>query len=59
MENLCVKFLLERNVDLIGAQINTHQYSVTHFERDLMKGVGEEDKQGVYTHHGFTGSPGT
>jgi hypothetical protein len=46
-------------VDSVGVQINTHQYSVTHFERDLMKGTGEEDKQGVYTHHGIAGAPGT
>ncbi|KAF8555720.1 Sec1-like protein [Imleria badia] len=43
---------------LDGKSINTHQYSVTHFERDLMKGTGEEDKQGVYTHHGIAGAPG-
>jgi len=42
---------------LDGKSINTHQYSVTHFERDLMKGSGEEDK-GVYTHHGLAGAPG-
>lgn len=59
MENLCVKFLMEHDADSLGAQINTHQYSVTHFERDLMKGTGEEDKQGVYTHHGLVGAPGT
>lgn len=51
--------LMERNVDSLSTQINTHQYSVTHFERDLMKGTGEEDRQGVYTHHGFAGAPGT
>ncbi|KAI6114429.1 Sec1-like protein [Pisolithus sp. B1] len=37
--------------------INSHQYSVTHFERDLGEG-GNEDKQGVYTQHGTVGVPG-
>lgn len=39
------------------AQINTHQYSVTHFERDLSQ-LGNEDKQGVYTQHNTMGLPG-
>jgi len=43
---------------LDGKPINTHQYSVTHFERDLMKGVNEKGEQGVYTHHGLMGAPG-
>lgn len=59
MENLCVEFLEDRCEDSVGVQINTHQYSVTHFERDLTRGTGEEDKQGVYTHHGIQGAPGT
>jgi len=43
---------------LDGKSINTHQYSVTHFERDLTKGGSEEDKQGVQTQHGYSGAPG-
>jgi hypothetical protein len=39
-------------------QINTHQYSVTHFERDLTKINEGENKQGVFTQHGTPGSPG-
>lgn len=37
--------------------INSHQYSVTHFERDLGES-GNEDNQGVYTQHGTVGVPG-
>lgn len=37
--------------------INSHQYSVTHFERDLSES-GNEDNQGVYTQHGTVGVPG-
>ncbi|KAF9221651.1 Sec1-like protein [Gyrodon lividus] len=47
-----------RTLDGKSANINTHQYSVTHFERDLTKGAGGEDNQGVYTQHGDTGAPG-
>ncbi|KAG8214562.1 Sec1 family-domain-containing protein [Butyriboletus roseoflavus] len=43
---------------LDGKSTNTHQYSVTHFERDLLKPIGEQDKQGVYTQHGVAGAPG-
>ncbi|KIK95165.1 hypothetical protein PAXRUDRAFT_827283 [Paxillus rubicundulus Ve08.2h10] len=43
---------------LDGKSINTHQYSVTHFERDLTKGPGGENNQGVYTQHGDSGAPG-
>ncbi|KAL4063304.1 Sec1-like protein [Scleroderma yunnanense] len=42
---------------LDGKSINTHQYSVTHFERDLSES-GNENKQGVYTQHGSVGLPG-
>lgn len=37
--------------------INSHQYSVTHFERDLSEN-GNEDNQGVYTQHSTVGIPG-
>ncbi|KIJ17768.1 hypothetical protein PAXINDRAFT_130130 [Paxillus involutus ATCC 200175] len=43
---------------LDGKSINTHQYSVTHFERDLTKGPAGENNQGVYTQHGDSGAPG-
>lgn len=38
--------------------INTHQYSVTHFERDLEKGGQTDTPQGVHVQHGVTGVPG-
>ncbi|KAF8442956.1 Sec1-like protein [Boletus edulis BED1] len=37
--------------------INTHQYSVTHFERDLTRNAGEEDKQVIVKKQVW--SPGT
>ena len=44
---------------LNGKTINTHQYSVTHFERDLSRGMGgNENNQGVYVQHGAGGAPG-
>ncbi|THG93101.1 hypothetical protein EW026_g8038 [Hermanssonia centrifuga] len=38
--------------------INTHQYSATHFERDLSKGLTENSGEGVHVMHGMTGIPG-
>ncbi|OJA17193.1 hypothetical protein AZE42_00174 [Rhizopogon vesiculosus] len=38
--------------------INSLQYSVTHFERDLTKSNEGENKEGVFTQHGTSGSPG-
>ncbi|KAJ7600844.1 Sec1-like protein [Mycena floridula] len=43
---------------LEGQTINSHQYSVTHFERDLEKGSQAETPQGVHVQHGVTGLPG-
>ncbi|KAI0087916.1 Sec1-like protein [Irpex rosettiformis] len=43
---------------LDGKVINTHQYSATHFERDLTKGFAENDNHGVHVMHGMTGIPG-
>ena len=40
-----------------GVQINTHQYSATHFERDLSRGLAESN-EGVYVMHGINGVPG-
>lgn len=37
--------------------MNTHQYSATHFERDLTKGAAENNA-GVHIMHGMTGIPG-
>lgn len=42
---------------LDGKILKTHQYSATHFERDLTKGQ-QEDKEGVHVSHGSTGIPG-
>ncbi|KAK7469402.1 vacuolar protein sorting-associated protein 45 [Stygiomarasmius scandens] len=43
---------------LDGKIINTHQYSVTQFERDLEKGAQGDTPQGVHLQHGVTGLPG-
>jgi len=38
--------------------INSHQYSVTHFERDLAEGGQSDTPQGVHLQHGVSGMPG-
>ncbi|KAI0826786.1 Sec1-like protein [Trametes gibbosa] len=43
---------------LNGKTINTHQYSATHFERDLDKGSQENTPAGVHVAHGNGGIPG-
>ncbi|KAH9851510.1 Sec1-like protein [Lenzites betulinus] len=43
---------------LNGKTINTHQYSATHFERDLDKGTQENTPAGVHVAHGNGGIPG-
>ncbi|KAI0684934.1 endoplasmic reticulum-derived transport vesicle ERV46 [Cytidiella melzeri] len=43
---------------LDGKIINTHQYSATHFERDLTKGLAENNQGGVHVMHGISGIPG-
>lgn len=43
---------------LDGKVVNSHQYSVTHFERDLEKGGQDDTPQGVHVQHGVTGVPG-
>ena len=40
-------------------QINTHQYSATHFERDLAEGANGETPSGIHVQHGVNGLPGT
>lgn len=42
---------------LDGKDVKTHQYSATHFERDLSKGVAE-NQAGMHVMHGMTGVPG-
>ncbi|KAF5372295.1 hypothetical protein D9757_009617 [Collybiopsis confluens] len=37
--------------------INSHQFSVTHFERDITEGLGDTP-QGVHLQHGVAGVPG-
>ncbi|KAI0328911.1 Sec1-domain-containing protein [Cubamyces sp. BRFM 1775] len=43
---------------LDGKTINTHQYSATHFERDLDKGAAENTATGLHLAHGTGGVPG-
>jgi endoplasmic reticulum-Golgi intermediate compartment protein 3 len=38
--------------------VNSHQYSVTHFERDLTTGHGGSTEQGIQVQHGGSGIPG-
>ena len=39
-------------------QIKTHQYSTTHFERDLTEGMSGGAPGGTHVQHGVTGIPG-
>lgn len=43
---------------LDGQVVNSHQYSVTHFERDLMTGTGGNTDEGLQIQHGVNGLPG-
>ncbi|KAF8532104.1 endoplasmic reticulum-derived transport vesicle ERV46 [Gautieria morchelliformis] len=43
---------------LDGQIVNTHQYSVTHFERDLTEGTQANTAQGLHLSHGMSGVPG-
>ena len=38
--------------------MNTHQYSATHFERDLAEGANGETPAGLHVQHGVSGLPG-
>ncbi|KAF8272169.1 Sec1-like protein [Lactarius quietus] len=44
---------------LDGQIVNSHQYSVTHFERDLTTGQAGNTNEGVQVQHGVAGVPGT
>lgn len=39
-------------------QVSTHQYSATHFERDLSKGTQDVGSEGIHVAHTMTGIPG-
>jgi len=43
---------------LDGKIVNTHQYSTTHFERDLTEGQSGEAAGGTHVLHGVAGLPG-
>jgi len=43
---------------LDGQTVNSHQYSVTHFERDLTTGQAGNTNEGLQIHHGAAGMPG-
>lgn len=39
-------------------QVNTHQYSATSFERDLVEGDQGNTAEGIHVQHGTSGVPG-
>jgi hypothetical protein len=43
---------------LDGEVVNSHQYSVTHFERDLETGAAGNTNEGIQIVHGVNGLPG-
>ncbi|KAI0304470.1 Sec1 family-domain-containing protein [Multifurca ochricompacta] len=43
---------------LDGQVVNSHQYSVTQFERDLTTGSGGNTNEGIQLQHGLNGVPG-
>ncbi|KAI0252355.1 endoplasmic reticulum vesicle transporter-domain-containing protein [Lactifluus subvellereus] len=43
---------------LDGEMVNSHQYSVTHFERDPTTGQAGNTNEGLQIHHGTAGMPG-
>jgi len=43
---------------LNAQKITTHQYSMTHFERDLTEGVNGNTAGGIHVQHGVSGLPG-
>ena len=43
---------------LDGETVNSHQYSVTHFERDLETGAAGSTNEGIQLAHGINGLPG-
>jgi len=60
------KYMFQYFLKVVGTQfqtldnrkVNTHQYSVTHFERDLARGQNDQSLQGVHIQHGINGVPG-
>lgn len=52
-----VQFMQPNHI-LPNAQVNTHQYSATEFERDLTEGNQGDTPQGIHVQHGVTGVPG-
>ncbi|TDL22172.1 endoplasmic reticulum-derived transport vesicle ERV46 [Rickenella mellea] len=53
-----LKVVSTRFKTLDGEIINTHQYSATHFERNLASGFQENTPEGVHLSHTTTGMPG-
>jgi len=43
---------------IAGDQINAHQYSATHFDRNLAEGARGKTEEGVHVTHGVQGMPG-
>jgi hypothetical protein len=43
---------------LDGKKVSTHQYSATHFERDLQRGITDKNNAGINLQHGVSGLPG-
>jgi len=43
---------------LDGHTVNTHQYSATHYDRDLTEGINGDSPGGIHVQHGVTGLPG-
>jgi Endoplasmic reticulum vesicle transporter len=43
---------------LDGQTVNSHQYSATHFERDLTTGQNGNTDEGLRIQHGVQGMPG-
>ncbi|KAI4525230.1 DUF1692-domain-containing protein [Schizophyllum commune Tattone D] len=53
-----VKVVSTKFRPLNGRTVNSHSYSVTHFERDLTDGGQAQTGQNVQVQHGVTGLPG-
>jgi len=53
-----LKVVSTRFVNLAGQTVNTHQYSVTNFQRNLGGGANEKTDQGVQLSHSTSGMPG-
>lgn len=53
-----VKVVSTQFSTLGGQVVNSHQYSVTHFERDLQAGMAGNTNEGLQIAHGVNGLPG-